>query len=314
MVKIGEISMSILKKEKKLRSILDKGDSWFYILNGTFLVIALVIVGYPLIYIISASFSSTSAVLAGRVWLYPVDVSLDGYEAVFRNPNIMSGFMNSFIYASLGTLFSLFLTIAAAYPLSRKDFRYKNVYMMIFAFTMFFNGGLIPTYLLVNSLGLVNTRGAIILVGALSVYNMIITRTFFQTTISDELIEAAQIDGMNDIEILFRVVLPLSKAILAVIALFYAVAQWNQYFKAFIYLMDKKLYPLQLILREILIQNAVNQSMMESLSVEEMEAKEGLAELLKYSLIVVASIPVMILYPFVQKYFVKGVMIGAIKG
>lgn len=306
--------MKILSKINKKHSLLEKGDHLFYLMNGLFLVIALVVVGYPLIYIVSASFSSTSAVMAGKVWLFPVEPSLEGYRAVFRNPNIMNGYMNSLIYMVLGTLFSVSLTIAAAYPLSRKDFRYRNMYMMIFAFTMFFNGGIIPTYLLVSSIGLVNTRGAIIFVGALSVYNMIITRTFFQSTISNELIEAAQIDGMNDFQILFKIILPLSKAILAVITLFYAVAQWNQFFKAYIYLVDEKLYPLQLVLREILVQNRIDQSMMESMTLEEIEARAGLAELLKYSLIVVASVPVLAMYPFVQKYFVKGVMIGAIKG
>lgn len=306
--------MSIFTNYNKRHNLLERGDHLFYIVNGLFLLTALVLVGYPLIYIVSASFSSTSAVMAGRVWLFPVEFSLEGYKAVFRNPNIMNGYANSLFYMVIGTIVSVTLTIAAAYPLSRKSFRCKNFYMMIFAFTMFFNGGIIPSYILVNSLGMVNTRSAIILVGALSVYNMIITRTFFQSTISNELIEAAQIDGMNDLQILFKIVLPLSKAIIAVIALFYAVAQWNQYFKAFIYLMDKKLYPLQLILREILIQNRMSQEMMESMTIEEMEAREGLAELLKYSLIVIASVPVLVMYPFVQKYFVKGVMIGALKG
>ncbi len=211
-------------------------------------------------------------------------------------------------------MLNVVLTIAAAYPLSRSDFKGRNIYMFIFIFTMFFNGGIIPSYILMTKLNLVNTRYVMLLAGALSVYNMIITRTFLQSTISKDLYEAARIDGASDIKILFSIVLPLSKAIIAVITLFYMVFHWNQFFNAFIYLNDKKLFPLQLILRDILISNQIDIEMLENIELEEMEAREGLAELLKYSLIVVSSLPVLMIYPFVQKYFVKGVMIGSVKG
>lgn len=292
----------------------EKGDRLFYLINGLLLGIALIVVLYPLIYILSASFSSTTAVVTGQVWLWPVDFSLSGYKAVFENRHISTGYANTIFYTFFGTLLNIILTVAAAYPLSRKDFKGRNIYMMIFVFTMFFNGGIIPSYILMTKLGLINTRYVMLLAGALSVYNMIITRTFFQATISNELYDAAKIDGASDIHILFKIVLPLSKAIIAVITLFYMVFHWNQFFNAFIYLNDKKLFPLQLILRDILISNQIDISMMENIELEEMEAKEGLAELLKYSLIVVSSAPVLMIYPFVQKYFVKGVMIGSVKG
>ncbi|MGL1894497.1 MAG: carbohydrate ABC transporter permease [Spirochaetaceae bacterium] len=289
-------------------------EKLFYFLNDSILFIIFLLVFYPLVYIVSASFSSPNAVSAGRVWLFPVDFSLAGYDAVFGHRGIFTGYVNSIIYTVLGTIFNIFLTVLAAYPLSRKKFKAKNIYMFIFVFTMFFNGGLIPTYMLVAKLGLINTRAIMVLMGGISVYNMIITRSFFQSAIPDSLIEAAELDGLSDIGILLHIFLPLSKAVLAVITLFYAVFHWNQFFDAFIYLGDKKLFPLQLYLREILIMNQIDQSMLETMDMEEMMAREGLADLLKYSLIIVASVPVMLIYPFIQKHFVQGVMIGSIKG
>ena len=303
-----------LNRKKNTKQKTAREDRLFFFFNDFFLVFIFLLVMYPLVYIVSSSLSSANAVQAGRVWFFPVDFSLDGYTAVFENKGVFIGFTNSLIYMSFGTIFNVFLTICAAYPLSRKNFRGKNIYMFVFAFTMFFHGGLIPTYMLVNKLNLYNTRAIMILMGGLNVYNMVITRTFFKSSIPDNLIEAGQIDGLNDLGILRHVFLPLSKAIIAVMFLFYAVSHWNQFFSAFIYLGDKKLFPLQLYLREILIMNQIDQSMMESMDMEEVLAREGLAELLKYSLIVVASIPVMIIYPFIQKYFVKGIMIGALKG
>lgn len=292
-----------------------KGDKVFLFINNFILIVTFILVAYPLIYIVSSSFSSTSAVMAGKVKLLPVEPTLAGYKAVFENKYILSGYANSFFYTFFGTLINVIVTLLAAYPLSRKDFRQRNIFMFIFSFTMFFNGGLIPTYILINKLGMINTRWVMIVPGALSVWNMIITRTYFQSTISDELLEAAQIDGCSDFKFFAIVVLPLSKAIIAVITLFYAVGHWNAFFSAFIYLSNKKLFPLQLILREILVLNDIDVTMLTNVvNVEEMEAKEGLRELLKYSLIIVASVPVLCIYPFVQKYFVKGVMIGSIKG
>jgi multiple sugar transport system permease protein/putative aldouronate transport system permease protein len=213
-----------------------------------------------------------------------------------------------------GTIVNVIMTIMAAYPLSRPDFKARNIIMGLFAFTMFFGGGMIPTYILINKLGLINNRLVMIIPGALSVWNVIITRTYFQTTISNELLEAAQLDGCSDAKFIIKVVIPLSGAIIAVITLFYAVGHWNAFFNAFIYLNDKKLFPLQLILREVLVLSEIDVSMIAGVRMEEIEAREGIKELLKYSLIVAASAPVLCMYPFVQKYFVKGVMIGAIKG
>lgn len=287
-------------------------DRIFMAVNNIFLIIALLIVIYPIIYIVSASFSSTRAVTSGRVWLYPVEFSLEGYKAIFENKYIVTGYANTFFYTFFGTAVNIVMTIMAAYPLSRKDFYGRNVLMFMFTFTMIFNGGLIPTYILINNLKMVNTRWVMIIPGALGVWNVIVTRTYYQNNISDEILEAAQLDGCNDIQFICRIVLPLSKAITAVMVLFYAVGHWNQFFTAFIYLNKKELFPLQIVLRDILIMNTIESEMITD--PELMAAKQGLADLLKYSLIVVASVPVMCIYPFVQKYFVKGVMIGAIKG
>jgi ABC-type sugar transport system, permease component len=264
-----------------------------------------------MIFVVSNSFSSTRAVMAGRVWLLPVDFTLAGYKAVFANRMIVTGYANTIFYTGLGTLVNIAMTIAAAYPLSRKDFKAKNFIMLAFTFTMFFSGGMIPTYMLISNLGWINHRIVMIVPVALTVYNVIITRTYFQTTIPDEMLEAAQIDGCSDFKFLFSIVLPLSKAIIAVITLFYAVNHWNSFFNAFMYLNDKSLYPLQLVLRQILLASDIDSSMT---NLSEAAAMEGLKELLKYALIVVASFPVLCLYPLIQKYFVKGVMIGSVKG
>lgn len=287
-------------------------DRAFTIINYVILSIVLLIILYPLIYVVSASFSSSYAVLSGKVWLWPVEPSLDGYKAVFKNKNILTGFQNTLFYTIAGTLINVIMTILAAYPLSRRDFHGRNVFMLIFVFTMMFSGGLIPTYFVVKELHMIDTVWAMLIPTALSVWNVIIMRTYFQTTIPHELLEASQMDGCNDFRFLRSIVLPLSGPILAVIALFYAVGHWNQYFNAMIYLKDPGLYPLQLILRDILVQNEVKIDMLGD--VKTAAARQGLRELLKYSLIVVSSVPLLIVYPFVQKFFVKGVMIGSIKG
>lgn len=291
---------------------LSRADRVFYICNNVFLGLCLFIVGYPLIYIISSSFSAPTAVVAGKVILWPVELSLEGYKAVFDYRLVWTGYLNSLIYMTFGTTINVAITVLAAYPLSRKDLFGKSVITFIFMFTMFFNGGLIPTYIQINNLGLINTRWAMILPSALAIWNMIIMRTYFQTSIGDELREAAALDGCNDYIFLLRIVLPLSGAILAVIALFYAVGHWNSFFDALVYLRSQQLYPLQIFLRDILILNSADNNML--MDAKEAEIREAMRELLKYSLIIVASVPVMCLYPFVQKYFVKGVMVGAIKG
>lgn len=287
-------------------------DMIFIVINYIFLSLCALLVLYPLIYIVSASFSSSRAVISGRVWLLPVEPSLLGYITILKDPAITTGYANSVIYTVLGTCVNVSLTLLAAYPLSRKGFYGRNLFMGLFVFTMLFSGGLIPTYILVNNLGLYNSRLAMIIPNALSVWNVIIARTYFVTSIPEELYEAGELDGCGDIGFIGKVILPLSQPIIAVLVLFYAVAHWNSYFQALIYLRDPKLYPLQIILRNILIQNQIRETLMQD--VDAMLRYQGLAELLKYSLIVVASLPVLVLYPFVQKYFIKGIMIGAIKG
>mgnify|MGYP002250726765 FL=1 len=237
---------------------------------------------------------------------------LRGYQAVFKNRNILTGFANSFYYMIVGTLVNIVMTVMCAYPLSRKEFTARNKVAMIFVFTMYFSGGLIPTYMLVNSLGLVNTRWSMIIPSAMSTYNMIICRTYFVNSIPDELYEAGQLDGCTPFKYLLRVVVPLSKPILAVLVLYYGVTKWNSYFDAMIYLKSQTMVPLQIVLRDILILNQVDYTMISDASA--IAAQRGLTDLLKYSTIVVASLPVLCIYPFVQKYFVKGVMIGAVKG
>lgn len=287
-------------------------DRWFNIINYFILLLFTITILYPLVYIVSASFSSPLAVISGKVWLWPVDFSLAGYEAVFKHKLIWTGFYNSVLYTVGGTLLNVVLTLMAAYPLSRKDFYVRNVIMALFVFTMLFSGGLIPSYLLVKELGMIDTRWALILPGAFSVMNVIIARTFFQTTIPDELLDAGQLDGCSDFKFLMKVVLPLSGPIIAVLTLFYAVGHWNSFFSALLYLKRQELYPLQLVLRDILIQNEVDAEMMTD--VADASARESLRELLKYSLIVVSTIPVLVIYPFIQRHFVKGMMIGSLKG
>lgn len=288
------------------------GDKVFIILVYVLLSAVMLIVLYPLIYIISASFSDPQAVVSGKVVLWPVDVTLRGYKAVFKNPKIITGFINSFIYMGVGTVVNLIMTMLCAYPLSRKEFTARNKIAALFVFTMYFSGGLMPTYMIVNKLGLINTRWAMIIPSAMSTYNMIIARTYMVNSIPDELYEAAQIDGCSPFKYLLKVVVPLCKPILAVLTLYYGIAKWNNYFDAMLYINDASLQPLTIVLREILIQNQIDPTMLTDASA--IAKLQGMTELLKYAVIVVASVPVLAIYPFVQKYFVKGVTIGAVKG
>lgn len=294
-------------------AIRDTGsDRVFNAANVLFLTAYLLVVLYPLLYVLSASLSSPAAVTAGQVRFWPVEPTFIAYETIFKDPAIVRGFLNSIFYAVAGTTVNVVLTLLAAYPLSRKDLRGRGAIMLFFFFTTLFSGGLIPTYLVVRDLGLLNTRWALILPGALSVWNLIITRTYFQSAIPDELLDAARIDGANDFRFLRDVVLPLSGPIIAVNALFYAVGHWNAYFDALIYLTDESLFPLQLVLRDILVLNQTNMRMTGDVS--SMMARENLADLLKYALIVVSTVPLLLVYPFVQRHFVKGALIGSLKG
>jgi len=287
-------------------------DRIFMMSNTVFLLIVTTIILLPLIFVVAASFSSAEAVIAGRVILWPVDFSLLGYETIFEHKKVWNGFANSLFYTFFGTIFNVTLTIIAAYPLSRQDLVGRRVIIIAFIFTMLFSGGLIPTYMVVKGLGMLNTRWAMILPTGIGPFNLLIAITFFRTTIPPELHEAARIDGANDFRIFLSIILPLARPIIAVLALFYAVnTHWNPYFPALIYLKDQELFPLQLVLREILIQNSIDASML--IDIEDLKAREGLRELLRYSLIVVASVPVMLLYPFVQKHFVRGMTLGSVK-
>lgn len=303
---------SLKSYDSHINKVRESGfDRVFMSINAAVLTVIIIIILLPLIFVVSASFSSSEAVIAGKVTLWPVDFSLQGYTTIFEHKKVWGGFANSLFYTFFGTIFNVVMTIIAAYPLSRRDLVGRRLITMAFIFTMLFSGGLIPTYMVVRDLGLLNTRMAMILPTGIGVFNLLITMTFFRTTIPTELIEAARIDGANDFRTFGSVILPLSRPIIAVLALFYAVNHWNSYFNALIYLKDQELFPLQLVLREILIQNSIDASML--VDIEDLEVREGLRDLLKYSLIVVASVPVLIIYPFVQKHFVKGMMIGSVK-
>ncbi|MFD0693560.1 carbohydrate ABC transporter permease [Paenibacillus sp. GCM10027628] len=286
------------------------GDRLFLGVIYLVLTIVLVFTLYPLIFIVSSSFSSPSAVSGGRVWLWPVEATLIGYKAAFLSSQIVTGFANSLFYTICGTAISVILTTMIAFPLSRKTLFGRSGLMVFIVFTMLFSGGLIPTYMVVKAVGLIDTRWALLLPNAIWVWQVIIARTFFSTSIPDELAEASEIDGCSDIRFVLSIVLPLSKPILAVLALMYAVGQWNSYFDALIYLKSDKLFPLQLFLRSILILNA-NTGTLDSGQIAE---KQQLLSLMKYSIIVISSLPVLLIYPFVQRYFVQGMLIGSVKG
>lgn len=268
---------------------------------------------YPFLYVLATSFSSNASVLAGRVSIVPDGFNLRAYKAVFNYSLVWTSYRNTIFYTTLGTAINMLLTILAAYPLSRKDFYGRGIFTFFIAVTMFFSGGLIPTFLIVRGLGLYNTFWALLLPGAISTTNMIIMRTFFQN-IPDALEEAAIIDGASDLQILTKIILPLSIPSIATIGMFYAVGHWNSWFSAMIYLRDRSKYPLQLVLRQIVLQNQVNELLSQQHGTTIEETQSLISETVKYATIIVAVVPILCVYPFIQKYFVKGVMIGSIKG
>ena len=298
------------KKVKKLNNSMS--DRSFNTLLTVISTIWLIIVAYPCIYIISSSLSSGNAVSNGQVLLWPVDFSLTGYELVFKYKMVWTGYANTILYAGLGTLIHLAMTICGAYPLSRRDYQGKGFVQKFLTVSMLFGGGLIPTYILVSSLGLVNTRTWMIISGAVGISHLIIMRTFFQSNIPYELLESAKMDGISDAGYLVKIVIPLSKASISVILLYALVGKWNSYFAPMIYLRDRNLYPLQLVVREIL--NAAKVDTSNITDAEVLEKFATAADLMKYSLIIVSTLPMLILYPCLQKFFQKGVMIGSIKG
>lgn len=298
-------------KKKKTGIRVSPADRIFDILNYVFLTLCLLIVAYPLYFIVIASVSDPTAVYAGKVILWPARFTLEGYQRILDYESFFTGYRNTVIYTVVGTIVNVLITIPGAYALSRKDLVGRNFFMMGVTFTMIFSGGLIPTYLLVISLNLYNTMWALILPVAVSAWNLIVARTFFQQTIPDELLEAATLDGAGNTQFFLRVVLPLSKSIIAVMVLFYAVNHWNSYFNALIYLKSAEKYPLQLVLRNILFENSLG-DMVEDAST--LALQQRLGDLIKYGIIIASSLPLLILYPFLQRFFIQGVMIGAVKG
>lgn len=296
--------------KEKLGKIARSDFTFDVIVNllGAFVILVVLV---PLIFVVAASFSDPDLVIRGKVLFLPKGFTMKAYGMVFENKDIWRGFGNTCFYTAAGTAISVVLTILAAYPLSRKGLAGKNVIMMLILFTMYFSGGMIPTYLLVKDLGMYNTIWALLIPSALSTYNLIVAKTFFENSIPGELYESAWLDGCGNFSMLLKIVLPLSKAILAVLVLYYAVGIWNAYFDALIYLRDTSLHPLQIVLRNILLLGQTEQMGTNDVGMAE---KIKMAEAVKYSAIVVSSIPMLLIYPFVQKYFVKGVMIGAVKG
>ncbi|MGX7031064.1 carbohydrate ABC transporter permease [Vagococcus zengguangii] len=293
-------------------------DKIFLKFNFVFLLLALLIVLYPLVYIVSASISDPSLVNSGEMWLLPKGITWEGYTTILNNDSIWRGYANTIYYTVLGTSINLLVTLPCAYALSRKDLYGRSAFMSFLLVTMFIGGGLIPSYLLIKNLGMLNTVWALVIPGAVSVYNLIVTRTFFETTIPREMEEAAIIDGCSDFKMFTSIILPLSMPIIAVMALFYGVGHWNSYFSALIYLSDKAKYPLQMVLREILVlqdmsSNSINGNMSSDMAAM-MYSKQQLVQVIKYGIMIVSTLPVIVVYPFLQKYFVKGMMIGSVKG
>lgn len=279
------------------------GEKTFTVVTLVYLVLSFILVVYPIYFIISASFSDPELVSSGQVWLFPKGITLEGYRAILEYKKIWVGFRNTIFYTVAGTFISVVVTLPAAYSLSRKDFMPRNIVMIMFVFTMFFTGGLIPTYLVISKLNLIDTIWVMIIPFSLNVYNLIIARTYFQSTIPGGLQDAAAIDGCGDFNFFMKVVLPLSKPIIAVVALYYGVFLWNSYFMPMIYIRSAERQALQVVLRDVLIQNEQLESM-----------TQNLADIIKYGVIIISALPMIAVYPFVQKYFVKGVMIGSVKG
>lgn len=290
----------------KRRSRMTVAEAIMY----AFAILFLIAIMYPIYFIVIASFSDPSSVANGQVWVFPKGFTLEGYKELLRHENIWIGYRNTILYTVVGTLFGLVVNISAAYALSRKDLVGRKLFSLFFIFTMFFSGGLIPTFLTIRDFHLYNTFLVMVLPFSVVVFDMIVARTFFQTSIPGDLWEAAQIDGCGNLRYFVLVVLPLSKAIIAVLGLWIAVGYWNSYFNALIYLKDPNLYPLQLILRNILITNQMQSGMGTG---EAAQVALRLANLMRYSVIIIATIPIMCVYPFIQKYFNQGVMIGAVK-
>ena len=310
---IKRIEHSKKRKTNWFKSRLyTRSDGVFLVFSFIVLLAVLLIIAYPLYYVILGSFDPRLQARSG-IPLLPAQVTFEGYIAAMQDRSLWRGYMNSIVYTTVGTLINLFVTICAAYPLSRKDFVGRKIFMTLFVFTMYFSGGLIPSYLLVVNLGMMDTMWALVLPGAIAVINIIIMRTYFQSSIPHEMLEAAQMDGCSNIRFLIKIVLPLSQPIIAVMVLFFSVGHWNSFFSALLYIRSADMLPLQMVLRRILILNQFDPEAMMNMSPEAVALLMQRSDVMRYVVIILASVPVMILYPLVQRYFVKGVMIGSIK-
>lgn len=296
---------------KKTKMKMSTGDKIFTALNIFIMAVICVVIVYPLYYVVIASLTDPVIVNSGKPLFYPEKLFVEGYKTTFEYKPLWTSYKNTIIYTVVGTLVSLFCTIPAGYALSRKDLFGRRALIFVFTFTMFFSGGIIPLYLTIRGLGIYNTIWAMVLPVAVSAYNLIVCRSFFESGLPDELLEAAKVDGCSDFKFFFQIAIPLSTTIIAVMALFYATAMWNQFFNALMYLQDDSRMPLQVVLRNLVLMNQANQM---GSSGSEMVTKQKLAEQLKYCIVVVAAAPLLMVYPFVQKYFAKGVTIGAVKG
>ena len=304
----------MFKKKSSTAIKSTREDKIFTIVTTIFLMIAVIIVAYPIYFVIIASISDPYKVLNGEVTFYPIGVTLKSYREIFKNKEIWTGYGNSMLYTAVGTLLNVSLTMLIAYPLSRRYFSGRKTITTILLITMYFGGGLIPTYLLIQKMHLYNTFAVMIFLGAVSAYNVIIARTFLENNIPTELEEAAEIDGCSKLTFFFRFVLPLSKSVIAVLVLYYAIAHWNDYMRGLIYLKDTERYPLQLVIRSILMETQVqNMDMASAEELADMFERTKLAEAMKYGIIIISTIPTLVIYPFIQKHFVKGVMIGSVK-
>ena len=306
------------KHTKRIR--MSPGDRVFVVLNGFLLFLFFVATLYPILFVLSASFSDPTAVSTGKMILFPISPTFQGYEFILQYKEIWTGYANTLFYTIVGTMWNLFLTLPCAYALSRRDMGSRGVIMAIFMVTMYFSGGLIPGYLNMRDLGLLDSRIGLVLNTSISVYNLIVARTFFANSIPWELHEASFLDGCTDFRIFLKIVLPLSSPIIAVLTLYYGVGHWNAYFNALIYIQDRAKYPLQVFLREILVQGKFAEQLLQSgisLSQEdiaELYKQSKTADMIKYGVIVISTLPMMIIYPWMQKFFAKGVMIGSVKG
>ena len=291
-----------------------RGDKVFGVINTIFIVFITIITLYPLIYVCSASISSPASVTSGRMWLWPTDITIEGYKRILKNTEIWTGYVNTILYTVVNVAISLAVTLPAAYALTVKSLPGRKFLVFVFSVTMFFSGGMIPLYVVCRNLGLVNTMWAVILPSATSMWYIILTRTFFQSTIPHELEEASEIDGCSVFATFLRIVIPLSAPIIAVMALYFGVGRWNSYFGEMIFLRDRTKFPLQLFLREILIIAKFSEQNTNNADAITMAEQIRISSIIKYATMIVATLPVIAAYPFIQRYFVKGVMIGSIKG